>query len=335
MPRQLLICAGEKEYAKRLAEYIAGQKEFRFRVHYCADPMTGRQLAESLKPDYLLMDDSFTREERDRLSGRKRFVLTEDTHTDLKEGEIAIFKYSSGREILSAVTENSLDDAGLSFHKHGRENVKIIGFYSPVKRVGQTTLVLAIGSRLASDDSTVYLNLCAYSIGGHFPENDSATLDQYLYFLDQDTPNGGLRLKSMASQRGELDYLRPVPLRDDLEAIEEHTWIRMIQMLKREAPYGYVLLDLGESVRGYRDLLKQCSIIYMPVSDDEFAAAKIASFSRELKAVGDSELIRKIRKVTMNRDISILADSCVRAIQAEGEAGEPTRRDQRAGDSAH
>lgn len=330
MPRHMLICVKDKEYAKRLAEYIAGQREYQFRVRYCSDIETARGLARYARPDYLLIDDAFSPEERASVSAMRRFLLSEEACAPVREEETAVFKYRSATEIIQAVTDSSLDDTGILNPAGKGERASIIGFYSPVKRTGQTSLALAIGSRLSRGDGTLYLNLCAHADGEYADGEAGSTLDQYLYFLEQEAPNNSLRLKSMTAQRGEMDYLRPVALRDDLESVSEETWLRMIEGLKKEAPYGYVLLDMGDSVRGLRTILKQCSLVYMPVSDDEHGRAKAAAFSRELKTVKEAELIRKIRKVTMNRDMSVIADSCVRAIQSEGEGVEPARRDQSA-----
>lgn len=331
MPRQLLICIKEREHARRLAEYIAGQKDIFFRVNYCADAEKAVRLSGTIRPDYLLLDDAFTPEERDRIAGDRRFVLSEEMPAIVGEGETAIFKYAPGSGILREMTEHSLDDAGIT-GVPAKERVKVIGFYSPVKRVGQTTLALAIGGRLAREDGTLYLNLCAHAGGGHFDGEEGSSLDQFLYFLEQDAPNTGLRLKKMAAQKGEMDYLRPVEHRDDLEAIGAETWTEMIGHLRKKAPYGYVLLDIGDSVRGIRGILKACDLVYMPVAADDLAAAKVNAFSRELKTAGEAEMIRKIRKVTMNRETDVIADSCARAIQAEGTDRGPARRDQ--GESA-
>ena len=292
------------------------------------DLETADGLVRYARPDYLLIDDAFPPEERELIDAKRRFLLSEEACAPVREGEIAVFRYRPAKDILEAVTGNSLDDGGIVSPADKKEKVKVIGFYSPVKRVGQTSLALAIGSRLSRGDSTLYLNLCAHAEGEYADGEAGSTLDQYLYFLEQEAPNNGLRLKAMTAQRGELDYLRPVVLRDDLESVSDKTWLKMIEVMKKEAPYGYVLLDMGDSVRGLRDVLKQCAFVYMPVSDDEHGRAKAAAFSRELKAVKEADLIRKIRKVTMNRDLSVIADSCVRAIQAEGEGVEPARRDQ-------
>lgn len=330
MPRHMLICVKEKEYAKRLAEYIAGQREYQFRVRYCSDIETAEGLVRYTRPDYLLIDDAFSTDERGSINATRRFLLSEEACAPVRDGEVAVFKYRSAKEILETVTGNSLDDSGILSPAGKKERVKIIGFYSPVKRIGQTSLALAVGNRLSRGDGTLYLNLCAHAEGEYADERAGSALDQYLYFIEQNASNNGLRLKSMTAQKGELDYLRPVALRDDLESVSEETWLKMIDGLKEEAPYGYVLLDMGDCVRGLRTVLKRCSLVYMPVSDDEHGKAKAAAFSKELKTVKEAELIRKIRKVTMNRELPVIADSCARAILAEGEDIEPARRDQNA-----
>ena len=343
--RQVLICVREHDYARRLAEYFSQQRKYLFRVHYCDDLEMGHHLAMTVKPEYVLIDETFSTEERRGFGSGRRFILTENAdagshmgmsdscagmpgsragtpgstaiNQDGSDSEIPIFKYRSGKEILETMVRYSLDDAKLIV-KNSNERVTVVGFFSPISRVGQTGLALEVGTQLARNDGALYLNLCSYA-GGHFSGTESPTLAELLYFLEQDMPNIGLRLKTLTSQAEGLDYLNPMTSAADLQEVEPATWKKMIDALREFASYGVILLDIGCETRGAYGILEECDLILMPVLAGELEEEKIEAFSNDIRQSEMAAVLKKIRKVPMERELPKIVDSCVKLIAAEGD----------------
>ncbi len=341
--RQVLICVREHDYARRLAEYFSQQRKYLFRVHYCDDLEMGHHLARTVKPEYILIDEAFSAEERRGFGSGRRFILTENAEAgshigtpgsragmstsregtpgganqDGTDAEIPIFKYRSGKEILETMVRCSLDDAKLIIRDSG-ERVTVVGFFSPVNRIGQTGLALEVGRQLARNDSALYLNLCSYA-GGHFSETENPTLAELLYFLEQDMPNIGLRLKTLTSQTEGLDYLNPMTSAADLQEVEPATWKKLIDALREHASYGVILLDIGCEVRGVYGILEECDQVLMPVLAGRYEEEKVEAFSNDIRQSEKAAVLKKIRKVPMERELPKIVDSCVKLIAAEGD----------------
>ena len=331
--RTILICAKDKTYARRLAEYIAGRRDYAFRVHFCDTIETAVKLTASVAVDYLLIDSAFSDEEIKSIPAGKCFVLTDHPREKSDLGP-AIFKYCSGEGVLSSLAARCVDDLMLTVDTKGEASVKIVGFYSPVKRVGQTALALALARRLAREDGTLYLNLCPFGAEGYFPQGEASSLEDMIYFLLQEAPNPGIRLKNMTGHLGGVDYLLPFQSSEDLLDVEPCEWENLLEMIRREGGYGVVILDLGDGLRGRREILRHCTHIFMPVLDDEYSDKKTARFAAEYaqretetpdgEEYGeDRQVIERIRKVPMEKDIGETAAVLARTVLGERSGLEP------------
>ena len=311
--RTMLICCREKEYARRLAEYIAGKKEYMVRVHYCDQIETGRSLSQSTGVDYLLIDNSFAPEERRQIACRRCFCLTEHPHESAGEGETPVFKFQPAGKLTEQVFSDCADDPAITVRSEGKKT-RVAGFFSPVGRCGQTELALAVGRRLAADDAVLYLNLCPYAAGECFDGDGAAQLEDLVYFVRQDAPNIGLRLQNMTGQKDGVEYLKPFVSCSDLKETEGEVWLKMLDELAGAGRYGAILLDLSPCLQRAENLLEVCTDIYMPVLPDKKSKEKEAAFLEELKKAGKSQLVRTIRKVPMEGDLQETAGALARAI---------------------
>ncbi len=318
--KTLLICTPEKDYARRLAELIAGRKEYMFSVHFCDTAADAYALSQERDIDYLLIDGSYPADERHAPRAARRFVLTGHPDQKAEEGETALFKYRSGTEILKELADCCVDDRELLMRKQAR-SARLVGFYSPVGRTGQTALALAAGKILAESDSVLYLNLCAYARGRLPDTGEAGSLDELVYYIRQDAPNISIRLRKMTGRLEGMDYLEPAAMRDDLTEVDRDEWLTMLDALEEQAGYGVILLDLGECVNGVTEILKRCSHVFMPVLPGPLCEAKTEAFLKELKTAGETALIRTIRRVHMEEDPDINALSCAQAVEDAGASG--------------
>lgn len=319
--KTLLICDKETEYARRLAEYISSRHEYTFRVHYCDDMETAQALAGKMTIDYALIDSRFPEEERKAVKADRMFVLTEHPGEEAADA-ITVFKYRSAPQILKQVVSICLDDSQLTGCLQKDNRVRFVCFYSPVGRLGRTRLALSVGKELAREDAVLYLNLCPHESGGYFEGCEADSLEEFVYFMRQEAPNPGLRLKNMTGNIDGVDILRPFTMSEDLAEVEDEEWETLLDVLEQDTSYGVVILDPGESVRGLRGLLGRCDEIFMPVLPDE-TMAKADAFLSELKAHDEADLADMIRKINMEENHGKLTHKLVRSIRAgRAESGE-------------
>ena len=175
--RNLVICDPETEYAARLAAFLNGKRELAFQVKTCGSPGQIREAGGQDAVDVLLVSDACTvsGDEADKI-----FVLASERDSGQED---AIFKYQSGEAVCMRLVQllaKGEDAAFLGIRKKGTG--RILGFYSPVHRLGQTGMALKKGRELAAEENVLYLNLEAFAGAGlYFPEERNRNMSVLLY----------------------------------------------------------------------------------------------------------------------------------------------------------
>ena len=140
--RNLVICDPETEYAARLAGFLNGKRELAFQVKICKSPDQIQEAAGQMPIDILLISEDL-RELYDLQGEGEKAAKTVLLTSERGEGKDmdTIFKYQSGEQIcmcLMQLLARGEKAELLRIRKKG--NGRIIGFYSPVRRLGQTRM---------------------------------------------------------------------------------------------------------------------------------------------------------------------------------------------------
>lgn len=307
--KNLVICDEETEYASRLADYLAGKKELALQVKICSSPGQVAAIRREAAVDILLADERI-RFGEEELSGIPRVL-----HLSASPGEEKgrpgrrIFRYQSGGDIYMQLVE-SLAETGMGefWNLRKKEGGKLIGVYSPVRRLGQTAFALNKSRELAGTSNVLYLNLETYAgIGGYFPEEEKRNLSMLLYYAKQKTGSPGLLVTTLVKQLDGVDYIPPVIFPEDLKTVTASEWMWLFEEILSCSIYDVLMLDLGDSVQGLLDILQNCDTVYMPAADDRLAVSKIYQYEEILCRQGYRELWERmircdIRRTTENTD---------------------------------
>lgn len=295
--KNLVICDSEKGYAEAFARYIMKREELAFQVKTCSDLMQVLKLQEKEEIDYFFVASSYPVNEREKITAKKVFVLTGEGNPVLRDYETGVYKYQSGEELLAELIRQccAQEQAGDTFLKTVRKKeVKIIGIFSPVHRIGKTSYALHLGKRLGKDANVLYLNLETYGgYGGHFGEGGQ-TLSDVLYYARQEKSNLGMMLTTIVEHKGRLDCVLPVQVSEDIKSVSGGEWISLIRKIMEQSIYEILILDIDESIREIYQLLKVCSEIHMLTADDEISRSKVRQFEEELLLLGHEDIQRKI-----------------------------------------
>lgn len=299
MASSFVICDKEEGYASALAAFLMQKKELAFQIQVLTSPEQAEEFLEEKPVDILVIHEGWPREERKKFRAGSVFVLTESDRGEAGPGETALYRYQSADALLAQMVQNSgpgLRTAGELFLQKRRQDVRVIGIFSPVHRTGKTRYALKLGREIGSASHTLYLNLELYGgIGGYFPEEGN-TLADALYYSRMEGRDLGWMLASMVSHMGPLDYLLPARVSEDLKAVPGKDFQRLISQIVTEGMYEVVILDLDEGIRDVYGLLRMCTEIHMPVPSDRIAEAKIFQFEEELHLLGYDDVKQKIRK---------------------------------------
>jgi hypothetical protein len=315
--KNLVVCDKEFRYADGLGENISVHGEFALRVFICTNMESVRKLKQKREIHIFIVDESFPHEERAEASAEETFVLTEDTCQDLGKDETEVYKFQSADRILAIVFETYCERGGGGILKTiKKQKQKLIGVYSPIHRVGKTSLALALGKELSKTEKTLYLNLEEYAdVGARFVKAEGRTLGDLLYYIRQGKEHAALRVSTMLMQIGDLDYIPPFLFSADLKEVTLEEWKNLLQMILEKTAYETVVLDLGESVQGLLEILRFCDTVYMPVLEDAISKRKLNQYENGLRQMGMEALEEKTYRFAMPKDI----ESYVKKLIQEGD----------------
>ncbi len=299
-----VICDHETAYAKKLADYLGGRIELALQVKLCDDLSQVAKVRGESGIDILLTDETAELSEAETRGIPYIIRITEHLITDTDNSPIPIFRYQPADQIVSRMIEVLADgNEGRLWNVRKTRSAKLIGFYSPVKRLGQTAYALKKGRELAKTKNVLYISLETFAgIGGYFPE-DKRNLSMLLYYAKQESGNPGLLITTLVKQIDGLDYIPPVLFGEDLKTVTSEEWLWLLREILNHSIYETVLLDLGDAVQGLPEILKLCDKVYMPVAGDRQAVSKIYQFEEMLCRQGYGEVWEKVIRCDIRRHV--------------------------------
>lgn len=289
--KNFVICDVEKEYARNLMQVVGARKELGFQMHLFQDLEHLKTFSEKKKIHILLLGEDYPVAKRQEICAGERYVLVKGEGEDLLPEEKGIYKYQSADRILSRILEESIDKGELTRRKEAGDG-QLVGIYSPIHRIGKTKFALELGKELVKTGPVLYLNLEEYSGGEYyFPENTGNNLGDLLYYIRQEKGNLGLRISAMAGQIGEVDYISPMPVSQDLREVEVVEWLRLFDEIFSNCIYKHVILDLGDSVKGLYQILRACHTVYTLYIDEPVSQAKVQQYTENLRLMGFEDVL--------------------------------------------
>lgn len=231
----------------------------------------------------------------------KTVILTSERDSD--EEMDTIFKYQSGEAIcMSLVQFLAKEEKSELLRIRKRGDGKIIGFYSPVHRLGQTAMALRKGKELSRTENVLYLNLESFAgTGVYFPEERQKNMSVLLYYAKQESKKLAAVLAGLVRKREEMDYVPPVCVPDDIRDVSPGEWLWLFEEILRTSIYDTLVLDIGDSVQGLYKILNACDEIYMPVADDPAASSKILQFEEAFEQAGGGQAAGRVIRCDIRR----------------------------------
>lgn len=217
-----------------------------------------------------------------------------------RRGKDGVFKYQSVEDVTKDLMDFCVQREISLFDKSAfcikERDIKIIGFYSPVHHLLQSSLALTMGQMLAREKKVLYLNFEPYS-GFEYMMQKSYEHDlmDILFFLKEDSQKFRMKLDSIVERVGQLEYIPPVFCYPDMEEVDIAMWQRLLRRLINEMDYDVIILDLTEQVRGLFSMLEICDEIYSCLPEDGFAMAKMEQYKKLLLHMKKEEICKNTK----------------------------------------
>lgn len=292
----LAVCDTDEAYASKLVNYINLRGGFPFAARYFSSVEKMEKSSRQQRIEVILVSEAFHQEVRARVETDKLILLAEqekDTNGDVE----MVWKYQAAAALMKQVLDILAKEGGIHSHISRKKRLKVIGFYSPVKRVMQTTFALTFGQLLAKRAKILYLNLEACSglemlSGREF----SKDLSDLLYYFQNGKNGLAYYLYSMTEKIGDLELLPPMRCQLDLISITQKEWKQLLYEIEVCTEYEYLLIDLSDSVQGLYEIMRNCDKIYTFTAEDGFAMAKIDQYEKMLKQCSYEDILEKTQK---------------------------------------
>ncbi len=305
-PKSFVICDVEQEYARNLMQAFKEHRELGFQIHLFQRMEDAQEFSREKQVHILLAGEDYETSQRQLVRAREKYVLVKGGSAELLDDEKAVYKYQASDKILSAILREAQEGEGLGAGS-GAHGGKLIGIYSPIRRIGKTKFALDLGKETAKKEPVLYLNLEEYSGGCHyFPGQQGDNLGDLIYFIRQEKGNLGLRISAMAGQIKGLDYIAPIPVMQDLWSVEETQWLGLFEEIFANCLYRTIILDLGDSIRGLYRILRECQTVYTLYMDDPLSMAKLAQYTENLRQTGYEDVLEH----TVQKKIQLEAGGC-------------------------
>ena len=297
----LAIYDRDEEYVIRLMNYIVEKKTMPIEVHSFTEADRLKRFIKETGVDILLITEDELDEEIEAIAKHELMLLSENGGTVDRNGRRTICKYQSLENIMREVMDCYSEKASPVVRMRKNSSTEIIGFYTPVKRCGTSSLALAMGQLIGRDKKVLYLNMEEYS-GFHqlSGENFMMNLSDLLFYIGQKKTNFPCKLAGMVQSRGNIDFIPPVISPLDIKNVDSVTWKKFFNELL-DCGYDTIIADFGSWAEESMDILRNCGRLFVPTAEDMISMAKLEQFEAILRILDCEDILGKMEKIRIPR----------------------------------
>ncbi len=303
----LAVCDSNKVYCQRMQEYLRGHLKLSFVICVFSDPEKLMEFSRQQKIGLLVISESAYRSIPDSEYNKefKNVIILEEDLCDSEaersytafENLRVISKYSPASMIVDTVLELCMSSgeefSGLSGISE-RKSCKIIGFFTPISRCGQTSLAIKMGESIAKEKKTIMISFESFSaLSSMFDTESEEDITDLLYYADCEREKFCLYLEKIKKTRNGLDYINPARTAMQVKEIGFGKLKGLIELLTKKAGYEYILLDLKEYPDGFFEILNMCDVLYTITRNNSADHYRIGKYNRVLGDNGYEEVLTK------------------------------------------
>lgn len=295
----LAILDSEELYAKRLTEFLNHQEDPVFFAQAFTSFQSLQEFAQKHTIKVLLLHTGCWNEEIMDLKA-ERIVFLSDGIVPAEFPKLPVlYKYQAADSLLLALL-NCCADMRIGRTRAKGMAAEVLTVYSPVKQSVNTCFAVVMGMELAKNKRVLYLSLEPFSaFPGFYETVNHHNLSDLMYFLKQENDEVYGELKNSVFKIRNLDCVMSAQAPLDIQSFSKEDWEQLLTVLKENAGYEVLVLEFGEEVRGFMDLLNKSDFVYLPVKNEIWEGEKIRQLEAFLEKAGYQELKQRMRKLTL------------------------------------
>lgn len=295
------VCDPEREYAEKFSDYVREHGNVPMDIHVFTQIMELRAFMNTQRIEILLLSEQLLSEDTREWPVGTVIVLKEQGEKKETDRFPGVYKYSSVRKILREVMDiYGQGDSIPAGERILKPACHVIGVYSPVSRCFKTSFALALGQILAAGKPTLYITIEDFpGLDKLLHESFESNISDLIYLMRQGEGDLISKMAALVGHIAALDFIPPCTAGQELRRVSPEEWHELFREIIDHSSYEAVILDIGSGLAHLDDFLTECDVIYMPVADDIYADAKLASFENFLRLSGSERIAGRIRQIRM------------------------------------
>lgn len=296
--KKIISCMDvEMDYASHLMDAMNQKAGCPFMLRAFSAEETLVDYLQKEQCEILLISPELYTEEIRKNRPRCVFFLTDGREYEEPLEETVIYKYQKAELLLRRILSEY--DASGGGSGDGKQT-RFIGIYSPLHRIGKTTFALALGQELSCGESVLYLNLEGTSgFPAIFSQEYDMDLSDLIYYSAQEGISMKTKLPMIVRSLHRMDYVPPARISVDLIGIAEENWQNLLDQIAGTHLYDTVILDVGDGIQGFLEILSRCDQIYTPVARDLVSEGKLQQYDEMLEALEYTDVQAHTQKVEL------------------------------------
>lgn len=298
----LAICDMDAGYADRLVQYISARQGLMLKPIEFTNRQSLLEYLNDNHIDILLISQEMMEEELSEKKVQKIIILSTGLISSNYVNFPSIYKYQSSetviREVLNYFADIKKDEDNVI--AVSGKNTEIIGVYSPVRQIGQTTFALTMGQILSADYSVLYINMEEFSAFEKvFQTGVGGNLSDLMYLYRQNPQTLTIKLQSVIRHFHGMDYIPPLLYSGDLRNVRTEEWTGLIRKIAETGTYDKIILDIGSMIEDIFKMLDICHTSYMPVNSRWISLMKVSVYEEYLLKSDRENILNKTQKVNI------------------------------------
>lgn len=304
----MAVFDSDELYCERLSEYLRSHLKLSFEIQAFTEAEKFAAYLDKREISLLVVSESSLSELDREVLGRSCknvMILDEDGYNvdfedvkDIKTRRVS--KYLPASEIVDKVLELCIsgaeDFSGLGFCA-GDSPCRILGFYTPISRCGQTSFAVKMGEALARKGRTILISFESFSaLMRPFEQEAEEDITDLLYFADCERDKFCLYLEKIKRTKNALDYIAPAKTAMQIREIGYEKVKELTTLLAREAGYEYILFDLKEYPDGFFEILDMCDVVYTVIRNNSADHYRLGRYTNALLENDYERVVTKTMK---------------------------------------
>ncbi len=296
MRHTMVILDKDSAYAAKAAAFINSRGNFPFEViplFLTEDISENKNISGA---DIILVCEDRLSELNGLADNDNLIILSENRLHDKEER--VIYKYQSCEIILKELLLYASQKERLNSIICRKNQMKIIGLFSPIGRCGRTGFGISLGQILAKNHKTLFLEMDCYNTSKDLLNiRFSGDMSDLLYAMNSNSKDLLSLIGGISGSINSLDIIPSMDRHGDLISITSSEWMQLLKQIEVRTDYEFIILDLSKGIQGLSKMIALCNKLIVTTVEGNREQMIMDRFIKEIESTVDTEKVLRLIKI--------------------------------------